>query len=91
MNKTIIRRGQSIEATEDTPLYACELGLFMGWSRATVYRHIEQGYRFVYGRTTTPRHYRQWMKNHASFQQAKELVRSKGAKQRLERELLELK
>ena len=90
MNKTIIRRGQSIAATEDTPLYACELGLFMGWSRATVYRHIEQGYRFEYGRTTTPRHYRRWMKKRASFQQAKELAESKAVRQRLERELLEL-
>ena len=91
MNKTIIRRGQSLEASEDTPLYACELGRFMGWSRATVYRHIEQGYRFEYGRTTTPRHYRRWMRLHALQQQKLAQLQSAEVKESIDRALAELK
>lgn len=91
MNKLMTRRGLSFEATEDTPLYACELGRFMGWSRATVYRHIAQGYRFEYGRTTTPRHYRRWMRVQALRLQKLENLESDAVKLQLDRALAALR
>lgn len=91
MIKTIIRRKRSIVATEDTPLTAGELAEFMGWSRATVYRHINKGYRFEYGRTTTPRHYRRWMSRETHKAQEHKVAESQAELQQLERELSVLK
>ncbi len=91
MTKTLIRRKRTIIATEDTPLYARELGEFMGWGRGIVSRHISEGYQFEYGRTTTPRHYRRWLSRQV-FKQNREIIEQNQAeRQQLERELLELK
>ena len=66
MKKPILRARKVIFADETMPLRPGELAQYFHVSRSTIYVDIRRGYRFEYGRTTTPRHYRDWLREKAS-------------------------
>ena len=58
--RTITQRGREIVANSETPLTLKALAEFLHLSRSKVYGDVARGYRFEFGRLTTPGHYRDW-------------------------------
>jgi len=87
-----IQRGKKvISATMDSPLKKREVAIFLNFRRQQMTEDVARGYVMLYGTTTTPRHYLNWLAQNprpegrggARVRQEKE--------QRLERELSRLR
>lgn len=83
MTRTITHRGSEILACEDTPLSISGLSQFFCWSRNLIHADIARGYSLEYGTSSTPRHYRAWLRAHPR-------QRESAAKSTLARELARL-
>jgi hypothetical protein len=83
MTRTITHRGREIAAGEDTPLTVTGLSKFFGWGRTQIHADMRRGYALEYGDSTTPRHYRAWLRKHPRRQ-------ATAATSSLERELSKL-
>lgn len=84
MTRTIIHRGKQIAAGEDMPLTVSGLAQFFDWSRNLVHADLNRGYALEFGTSSTPRHYRNWLRKHPRPQRAQATTSS------LERELSKL-
>lgn len=84
MTRTIIHRGKEIEVGEDSPLTVSGLAQFFDWSRNLVHADLNRGYALEFGTSSTPHHYRAWLRKHPRPQ------RTTAGKPDLERELSKL-
>ena len=76
--------GRTIKAGELTPLTLSSLARFFGFGRTKLYQDVQRGYRPEFGDRTTPRHYRNWLRQNPKTRKKSE------KKSALERELSQL-
>jgi AraC-like DNA-binding protein len=62
--RTVQRACRDIVADEQTLLRIGELAQYFQCSRWSLYRDMNRGYEFEFGTTTTPNHYRAWLRAH---------------------------
>lgn len=90
MNQLVTIRGREIEATEDTPLTILALAKFFHFGRSRIYGDIERGYKLEFGDLTTPKHYRDWLRNNPRIRSSA-AAKAQAASSRLARELSQLR
>jgi hypothetical protein len=62
ITRVIQRANRTFNADEQTPLRLGELAQYFNCSRWAIYRDIDRGYEPEFGTTTTPFHYRTWLR-----------------------------
>ena len=62
ITRVIHRASRTFNADEQTPLRLGELAQYFNCSRWAIYRDIDRGYEPEFGTTTTPFHYRAWLR-----------------------------
>ena len=88
-SRVITRGKRTFDADEQTPLRLGELAEYFRCSRWAIYRDINRGYELEFGTTTTPVHYRAWLRAHPVLTKLK--IEKMEKAEKLARELAKMK